>query len=119
VTAVEEIEAAIEKLDRQRGWARAGEWWAWNPHDGRGNSSVDANTHDPDDPEIVVEGAAADVELIVTLHRTIDAQLAILSAAVGHTPMYEMRPDEELAWIDKRPSLRNGLDLARAITGAS
>ena len=121
MSAVEEIEAAIAKLTDLRDASTPGPWTdKYGDLDGADFTSVC-------DMEVrcgsYCQGGTApgmspaDMALIVTLHRTCGAQLAILQAAVEHAPMYEMHLDEELAWIEKRPSLHNGLELARAING--
>ena len=108
VNAVDEIEAAIRKLTKLRDAATPGPWWAWHSGNGRMGSSVDAATHDPDNPEMVVEGMAADVDLIVTALGTIDAQLAILRASI---------PNAQLAINTGTQSTGVAVDLARAING--
>lgn len=113
MSAIEEIQAAIEKLTGQREQSTPGPWWAWHPASGRGNSSVDAPSGDPDNPEMPVEGERADVELIVTLHRTIDAQLAILTATL------EMLKSAERDAFDVSDWEGPELTLGRAITGTA
>jgi len=111
MSAVEEIQAAIEKLTEQKDQSTSGPWWAWHPANGRGNSSVDAPSGDPDNPEMPVEGQRVDVDLIVTLHATIDAQLAILGYGLAvHGSKYS----------DLTPPVEHyALTLARAISGAN
>jgi len=104
MSAVDEIQAAIDKLTKLRDESTSGPWWAWHPESGRGNSSVDAPSGDPDNPKMPVEGERDDVDLIVTLHATIDAQLAWLGVAAT-VPVLN-----ESAW-------RYELALARAING--
>lgn len=87
MNAVERLTAAIEKLEEMRERATDGPWLAWHPAShpfARGNSSVDALTHDPDNPDMVVEGGAQDVELIVTLHRTIEPILMTLRQGIPY-----------------------------------
>jgi hypothetical protein len=94
VNAVERLEAAIAKLEVLREAARGGPWSAWHSESPDGNSAVEAPTHDEDNPWLVVAGEAPDVDLIVTLHRTIEPQLAILrTAAASH---HEWRIDSAL-----------------------
>lgn len=115
MNAVEEIQAAIVKLTAERSDATRGPWYPWHPQGDRGLSSVDAPSDDPDNPEMVVEGGTQDVDLIVTLHRTIDAQIALLSHTVEiHAKYVEM--GFERRW---ESAIREAgdLDLARAING--
>ena len=117
MSAVEEIQAAIAKLTRQRDLATEGPWSSWHPADGHGDSCVDGATHDPDNPPTAAEGGRHDVVLIVTLHRTIDAQLAILSRTAELHPRYAAlgREDEWLSAVERAGDLA----LARAINGGT
>ena len=85
MNAAGKIQAAIEKLEGLRTEGTDGPWSAWHPQDNRSNSCVDGAALDPDNPPLAVEGGRKDVALIVTLHRTIDAQLAILRSALTYT----------------------------------
>jgi len=137
MTALEEIEAAIANLTRLKA-----ESTQWQP--------------DPDMPELAgwyvdsdgsgLQGVFAikelfrgghavalyadppDAELIVTLHRTIDAQLAILGAA--SSSILETGRDPEAVYSDGRhmdgarllmvaPWGRAAVDMARSINGTS
>lgn len=113
MSAVEEIEAAIAKLTKLRDESAQGPWWAWHPASERGNSSVDAPSGDPDNPRMPVEGERAAVDLIVTLHATIDAQLMTLEAGLETCG----------AWGDDDPAIEriigHTLALARAINATS
>lgn len=83
-TPVERLQVAIEKLERLKDTATPGDWRAgsdsygnaevrsWFDNDQNGNTRIaHAYAHD-----------RADSYLIVILHRTIDAQLAILREAL-------------------------------------
>lgn len=77
MTPVERLQAAIEKLE-----AVQGETWdaeRWEPH---GMWAV--NAANPGGGRVVMADRLleSDAHLIVTLHRTIDAQLAILREAL-------------------------------------
>jgi hypothetical protein len=111
MNAAEKIQAAIERLEELKADGTNGPWFTWHPQrGGRCNSSVDSATHDPEESETVVEGGRGDVELIVTLHRTIDAQLAILwdNLAIADEMTLGYSPDEP-------DSLARALALAEAI----
>ena len=84
MTPAETIRAAIDRLERQRDAAfSGGEWRAHHGGPANGNHS-----YVTDDGGVIVHITANDgsdeeyraptADLIVTLHRTIDAQLAIL-----------------------------------------
>jgi hypothetical protein len=103
MTAIEEIDAAIGKLDEQRRGAVPGSWEI---------------KRDDYSPECVTVGGTwlltrgfseRDAKLIVTLHRTIDAQIAVLEAAkfnIGAT---------QLGFLHATVSA--AIRLARAING--
>ena len=74
MSAVEEIQAAIGKLTELRG---GGPTWALEGGD-EWISPLGIDVA-PDDGGV----SPKDARLIVTLHRTIDAQLAVLTAALG------------------------------------
>jgi len=115
MTAVEEIQAAIAKLTEQKEQGASGPWFSWHPQSGRGDSSVDTPTHDPDNPDTVVEGGKRDVELIVTLHRTIDAQVSLLTHTLEIRGKYvEQGFEQRWEWAIRDAG---DLDLARAING--
>jgi hypothetical protein len=97
MSAVEEIEAAIVKLKELRDASVPGPWkWeepsteSWptgdqsllgaiDPKHGYARSVLTGWGYDASG----IEGEPADRELIVTLHRTLDAQLALLTSALG------------------------------------
>lgn len=77
VNAVEKIEAAIEKLERLKAESTPGPWEQFQ-YDWR---MIIAGQPADDEADVLFDRAAArpaDMQMIVTLHRTIDAQLAIL-----------------------------------------
>lgn len=79
MNAVETLQAAIDKLSP----SREGPWWIYEP------DPTAIYRTDPLGWEIHVADTVIteDRDLIVTLHRTIDAQLALLSLALD----YEIR----------------------------
>ena len=94
MNAIEEIQAAIEKLTRQRDAATAGVWVDYGGFiSGRAGQWVSGDSR------------SVDSALIVTLHRTIDAQLAILQLAIT------------FAEITHNVYTDTCVDLARAING--
>jgi hypothetical protein len=77
VNAAETIQAAIEKLERLKGRSTPGDWWR------SGFDDVFAGPGLSDDVVVVQDARLSfDAELIVTLHRTIDAQLALFGSAL-------------------------------------
>ena len=106
MTVVERLEGAIAKLEQLKADSLPGPWFityererwprVWGNSDGQDADQV-AKTHH-----------RGDADLIVTLHRTIDAQLAILKAA-----------REDFAKFGRKPSefFDNDLALADAILG--
>lgn len=104
MNAVDEIETAIKKLTEmwvERGYFEANGWLG---------EYIDGASGTPDDPE---SQAVTNDELFVTLHRTIDAQLAILR---DFTERYKGQRDD---WLPIAPAAYNALMLARAINGTS
>lgn len=82
MTEVERLEAAIEKLETLKAGSAQGEWQF--AADGSESAIYDNDTGYELAliPEMFMAGNfAANADLIVTLHRTIDAQLGILRAA--------------------------------------
>ena len=115
-TAVETIQAAIEKLEALKAESTPGPWHDWEDdltnevdvwHDQEQRSHI-ANCGVAGMPRV-----EADAQLIVTLHRTIDAQLAILDEA-----KLQMMSRERLGLPLNTGPVR-ALDLARAILGES
>lgn len=76
MTPIERLEAAIEKLEQH-----SGETWHEDGYDGFGTLAVNASNSGGGRNVAGLMGPG-DAHLIVTLHRTIDAQLAILRFAV-------------------------------------
>ena len=125
MTAAAELRAARTKLERLRRDATVG---PWNFEvEGTGESRVYRNYEFfGDQRELVAAGGmnSDDAELIVALHETIAAQLAILSAAL----VAEAEAAEHWADLGRTnlrgpaeivPVNRAALDLARAINGGS
>ena len=113
MTAVEEVQAAIEKLTKLKLNAYRGAWKIVNKsmqgdhgleHEKCDIQEVANGSWTEDDgyqPALLIEEA----ELIVTLHRTIDAQLNILRGEVTFCKVSGFSPSG------------NKVDLARAING--
>ena len=82
MNAVERLEAAIEKLETLKVASDdnpAPAVWRVSPHGEWGVDIVSRYPSDEKDNEVIAERVyTPDADLIVTLHRTIDAQLAIL-----------------------------------------
>lgn len=120
MNAVEKLEAAISKLEALKAGAPSGPW-EWREDFGEPGDTGTALTNGEDveiigaynwhccsyrDEPNVADGAA---DLIVTLHRTIDAQLAILRGALRvRRPMGDQYAVPSLA-----------VDLADAILGGT
>jgi hypothetical protein len=105
VSAVEEIQAAIEKLTALRDRASLAPWNAWKQ--GRPGDRMTHGLEDARGDDLAKSLSAADAELIEALHRTIDAQLAIL------------RDDYETCLKNRWIPDRFILSIARAINGAT
>ena len=107
MSAIEEIQAAIDKLTKMRG--DGAEWWVFEPDP----NAIYQTTEDDREDHVLDTVNESDRDLIVTLHRTIDAQLAILrvgSAAYAHYSTDEARD----LGHDKA-----SVQLARAINGGT
>ena len=126
MNAVERIEAAITKLEALKSesiqglWRSAelsgSHWLVFAATDGSGGGeSVAAITSNDGDNESSREPTA---ELIVTLHRTIDAQLAILRAVVESVPIW-VENDGPMTDAELVDNLLFELALADAILGES
>jgi hypothetical protein len=115
VNAVEEIEAAITKLTAEREAAMRGPWVA-NENFGYygGSFGIEGGVQDEweDSPGYALE--KTDAVLITTLHRTIDAQLALLTSALGGA-----RDLGSGHYPDEPNAVDLALDLARAINGVA
>ena len=105
MNAVEEIQAAIENLTELKNGASRAEWSAWRMY--RPARGTFYGVEDGDVNEIAFTRTQQDAELIEVLHRTIDAQLTILSGEVNFCRVSGFSP------------ARNKVDLARAINGAT
>lgn len=103
MNAAETIQAAIDKLEAQKDtyYAEGEEVWRVEHRDG-----FASRVFNQDDFLVADEVASIDADLIVTLHRTIDAQLAILRTAQGM-----LRPGVGVTVVN------DAQDLARAILG--
>jgi hypothetical protein len=111
VNAVERLEAAITKLETLRAESTPGRWVAedesfngpyvraWFDNEFNGNTGIAGTRH-----------GMPDADLIVTLHRTIDAQLAILRAARDDFERFGRKPSK---------FFENDVALADAILGGS
>jgi hypothetical protein len=134
MNAVERLEAAIVKLEQLNAESTPGPWQWWNleraDRGWTGNGpTLETVARDDLDPECAKAGVIvawghdawgldvepADADLIVTLHRTIDAQLAILRTALvivtpepGFLHSYDAGPGSQVG---------NALALADAILG--
>lgn len=113
MTAIEEIRQAITTLERLKAESTPGPWNVdqnepaiWTSGD-----SVEGGTicYINSDQQTGDHRPYGDAELIVTLHRTIDAQLAILQHALEE---YNPRDDAQGYIVD------DGLELAHAINGS-
>ena len=105
MSAVQEIQSAIDKLTTQRDAATSGEW-----RDNGGFITGAASQWVCGDVATVAISA-----LIVTLHRTIDAQIALLSNTVKIRGPYVKR-GLEAKW-ESAVERAGDLALARAING--
>ena len=108
MTAVEEIQAAIVKLTAlrdERGYVEMNGWLA-EPREGA--------TGAIDDPGY---GGFTNDPLIVTLHRTVEAQLHILTGTVTLYPSFVANGTEVL-WLHA-VERAGDLALARAINGGT
>lgn len=103
VTPVERLKAAIEKLEA----AKRGE--KWGPSFGIAGTALQAQNADDQWRFITPEIHREDADLIVTLHRTIGAQLAILRLGLAFTAPDALRDTAPLA----------ALALADAILGTT
>lgn len=106
MNAVDEIQAAIDRLTKLKSRGSDGSWGVHNSSSGTAGITNDVGRG------VAHYVPAPDAELIVTLHATIDAQLSILRAGLrwaeldrdGKVP--DFAADDELA-------------LARAINGGA
>ena len=112
VSAVEEIRAAIEKLTALVYSSSDGPWDAHIEHERAG---ILAELLDANGDYVIDDGYLADVELVEVLHRTIDAQLAILQNDLKIHADYRIagRLSEWIEVVERAGALA----LARAING--
>jgi len=94
MTPVEKLEAAIEKLDEERNAATNGEWVLQHMF-----GIQDLSTVVGAGGELIVETLspeswypAENAQLVVTLHRTIDAQLEILQEVLAAASIEQFWP---------------------------
>lgn len=80
LTAAKKIEAAIEKLTELQGTTSRAEWSAWRMY--RPTRGTVFGIEDGDVNDIALTRTPQDAELVEILHRTIDAQIAILSLGI-------------------------------------
>lgn len=103
--AVERLEAAIDKLETLKQESFDGPWVANHPFS---YSWITGARYAGMQSKIADRVRKPDAELIVTLHRTIDAQLAILR---DNLERYSRNPDKEPV----APTGKNAVALADAI----
>ena len=116
MTAVEEIHAAIEKLTAQRDKSTPGPW-AVDDTDKCSVYYIDGGATILQPEDWYPRGdnrPAGNAQLVVTLHNTIDAQLAILRDFMER---YEGRAKAD--WTPVASGAINALNLARAINGSA
>lgn len=117
MTAGDDIQQAIDTLEWLKAESTPGEWWATRDLK---FPDVFAGPGLSDDVCVVSEARLPqDATLIVTLHRTIDAQLKILAAGrTASTAFPAVKKDGDLpGWAAEAKTL--ALPLARAINGGS
>ena len=115
MTAVEEIQAAIEKLTAQRDESTPGPW-AVDDADKCSVYTIDGGATILQPEDWYPRGdnrPAGNAQLVLTLHRTIDAQLAILREPLAVYEKWNIDGDTEL---EKFP---HAYALARAINGVT
>ena len=103
MTPAERLQAAIEKLEHQKALSTTGPWEAYTvPGTRKEAEYVAIGIGDSEARVVRFEGGYFDADLIVTLHRTIDAQLAILRAALKARTLalYSPMTDPALALAD-------------------
>lgn len=118
MSEVERLEAAIEKLEALKAESTPAPWHYWTNdltgdvdlwHDQEVRSHI-ATVGQHEQPRVY-----SDAELIVTLHRTIDAQLAILRTQLESYSKFP--PASEPGYVPKSPNAQNALALADSILG--
>ena len=125
MTAIETIRAAIVKLEWLKAESTSGPWLVEEiPETGECRLIREFKFFVGPQIEVVAPGGmlAQDAKLIVTLHNTIDVQLAILHDALDDIARW-LDPDSEYGWEPQDGPTPNGqrfanmLALARAING--
>jgi len=105
VTAAERLQAAIEKLEALKAESTGPNAWV---ADGR-YRIAHADPSDGLGRMIVAAGSAADVRLIVTLVRTIDAQLDVLRLASAFYGAGITGPDSSTAFAECAVALADAI----------
>lgn len=116
-TALEEIQLAILELTKRRQWAEEGPFM-FLKYEGDQYDNGDIVMGDPSDPveayPVIAQNVNRDdADLILTLHRTIDAQLAVLTSALEWVGSYEK------STVARFSADSPSMQLARAINGVS
>jgi hypothetical protein len=106
MSAVEEIEQAIAKLTAEWRAAEEGPWMQVG-----GTVAMGDVSDDPDAWPVIAESMDGEARLIVTLHRTIDAQLGLLQWGLD---IYKIPNRQYPSPLETRV-----LALARAINGVT
>jgi hypothetical protein len=110
VTPLEELQAAHKRLRQIR--KTGGSDWHVRPSNVSSVKVMNAESE-----EIAYVAVRADAQIIVTLHRTIDAQLAILSNAIEDAEMSGVGVGGGTVWHDRDQLPYLALPLARGING--
>lgn len=114
MSAADEITSAIRKLE---GLAYESSDGPWIAHVSRDEHEMRAELFDANGGYVIADGYTADVGLVEMLHRTIDAQLAILSGTLGLYAEF-VEQGRESVWLSA-VERAGDLDLARAINGSA
>lgn len=120
MSAVEEIEAAIARLTELRGKSNSGPWEPIRQEEPESGAALFVLGNGPSlDSDFNNIRDYADADLIVTLHRTIDAQLAILMAGrTAYGPSFKDVNYRDLpGWAAEARS--HALTFAEAINGTA
>lgn len=113
MSAIDEIRDAIDKLEALKVASTQGPWVVWpTSYCGEVAAHLNFTSAGTDNMDDLVPpfDLIADANLIVTLHRTIDAQLAILELAMSYG---------ELGKGNGSRFTKAALTLARAINGVT
>lgn len=124
MSAVEEIQAAIDKLTEMKAASTQPtggrtSWMKGNPKRNRfeGLGDIFTGPEDHESRDIATHMVEEDAELVVTLHRTIDAQLAILHEGLKVATHFGTLAANIVGSV--RIPLDHALALARAINGGT